>query len=199
VSQAHDPKDWQRYGRGQELQFYATDEEVARYLTELPSEFGPYRTVVSRLVVEGGRSRQEFEIGSGPSVASTIVGSSQLADQWLHGAAVAPALPKTLSIDWCVVNGLVLLQHGATRGDKRLVSRIAIIDKIVNKSSGETVRLAKQLGLFKAIAKRLRRDLRYASVERVNTNETARCSIYCRFSSVIGSRAFRGLIQTAVG
>jgi hypothetical protein len=35
--------------------------------------------------------------------------------------------------------------------------------------------------------------------ERVNRNETARCSIYCRFSSVVGSGAFGGLIQTAVG
>ena len=35
--------------------------------------------------------------------------------------------------------------------------------------------------------------------ERVNRDETARCSIYCRFSSVVGSGAFGGLIQTAVG
>jgi hypothetical protein len=38
-----------------------------------------------------------------------------------------------------------------------------------------------------------------AGTERVNTNETARCSIYCRFSSFVGSRALGGLIQTAVG
>ncbi len=35
--------------------------------------------------------------------------------------------------------------------------------------------------------------------ERVNKNETARCSIYCRLSSVVGDGAFGGLIQTAVG
>jgi len=40
---------------------------------------------------------------------------------------------------------------------------------------------------------------RRARPERVNRNETARCSIYCRFSSVVGSGAFGGLIQTAVG
>jgi hypothetical protein len=40
--QTYDPSEWQRQGRGKELQFFATDDEVRGYLKGLPPQHGPY-------------------------------------------------------------------------------------------------------------------------------------------------------------
>src|SRR5687768_10334579 len=105
------PQDWQRRGRGRERQFFATDEEVQRYLENLPAALGPYDLIVVQHFPAGKET-------SGPESFITTV-SSHFANPrghtlWLRAAALTPPIPLNSQVErWCAVNGLILIQHGA--------------------------------------------------------------------------------------
>jgi hypothetical protein len=165
-----DPREWSRVG-GRELQFFATDDEVRGYLNELPSEFGPYDTLGSTLLPNPGGSPpyrsepyvcaidEHFErLARGMAIPSNI---------FVRPAALVPALPIAdggRDIDaWCTVNGVVLLQHGWTRSGKREASRIAICDKM-DSAAGQRIHLKEQAKVFDHLKRRIRRDLKFASI-----------------------------------
>jgi hypothetical protein len=164
--QTYDVDEWQRHGRGRELQFFATDDEVRDYLKSLPPEFGPYDLVGSRLVSKGRAYEPEPYVVSIDDFIDNL-GESAVSQAWVRPAAILPAISlEKVAVDaWCSVNGLVLLQHGGWRRErKREASRIAVVDRIVNARSGAVVGLVRQAAVFDALKKRIKRDLKFTSV-----------------------------------
>lgn len=164
----YDPNEWRRVG-GRDLQFFATDDELQAYLHDLAPEFGPYDTLGEDLVENptGPRPyRREFFVAPIDEHFEKLrLGRRIPMNIFIRPTALVPVLPvREIGMEaWCVVNGLILLQHGLTREGKREASRIAISDKIVNEA-GERVELKPQRGIFESLRKWIKKDLAYASI-----------------------------------
>lgn len=173
--QLYQPPEWSRSGRGRELQFFATDAEVEEWLGHLSDDYAPYSAWVSRLVRRNGTYQRTLSCfpldewlrahkDGGQDVPS-------LADQFfLHAAAVMPALPTDEAVarhanEWASLNGLVLVQHGATRAGRQLASRVAVTDRIKNRSSGKVVSLKDRTVVFDALCKMIETELRFTSIQ----------------------------------
>lgn len=162
------PDQWDRHGLGRELQFFSTDNEMARYLGDLPQQLGPYTILGARpVLVTGGYQQQRF---AGPLhdwlKAMTEGEQGTPTDFWVRAAAIMPDIPAmVVEVDkWCAVNGFILVQHGAQRKNKRLVSRIAIVNKIIETATRKVVRMEPQQRLFEVLTSRIQRDLKYTTI-----------------------------------
>lgn len=171
--------DWQRAGRGRVLQFFATDEEVQRWLiAALPSEYAPYLLIGVDLVKEG----RIFVEKPFQCEVSSLLDCMQLGIEprfkfWIWSKVLIPNPPlkteRQLS-RWLSFNGLVLLQHGRTITDKtdpsrqvcRSASSIGMVDKVVNIRTGETRQFEGYLKIYKKIHKAISKSLMYSSIVR---------------------------------
>jgi hypothetical protein len=167
--QIYHPTDWSRAGRGRELQFFATDRELLTWFDALPDENAPYTIWGSRLV------RRDIEHERVLFRYSLEEWTHALAAGWpdqffLHAAKLISPLPvdeeaAPRANEWGSLNGLVLVQHGSTRAGKRLASRIAVTDKIRNRSSGKTVSIKERALVFDALRTMIETDLCFTSIQ----------------------------------
>lgn len=166
--QVYDPAEWSRAGRGRELQFFATDADVRRWLDHLPDQYAPYMTWGSRLVKRAG--------DYGPMLFCYPLnqwgrGVVETPEQFfLHTSALMPPLPKHAETaqsanEWASLNGLVLVQHGASREGKRLESRLAVTDKIKNRVTGNIVSLRDRAVVFDTLRMMVKSDLCFTSIQ----------------------------------
>lgn len=173
--QIYDPAEWSRVGRGRELQFFATDAEVLKWFDMLPEEYAPYTIWGSRLLQRNGEHERvlfsyPLEKWRDALGCGRPVGSPAPKQFFLHAAELMPPLPAdeeaaSRANEWASLNGLVLVQHGATRAGRQLASRISVTDKIKNRSSGEVVSLKSRTVIFDALRTMIELDLRFTSMQ----------------------------------
>lgn len=165
----YNPNAWHRIGRGRERQFYATDAEIARFLTEgLPSSMRPYHLLgveVSRERLDPTHRLIRYEVdevvaccarsgGHGAWIVSSTLTS---VDGWT-GDGLQPT---------AAVNGLILVEHGFSPRGRQEASRIAIVDRIQNVETGAGHIHAHYLAIFRSLDRHIRRSLRWSSVRRL--------------------------------
>lgn len=164
-----DTSTWHRAGRGSELQFYATDEEVQRYLLEgLPGEHGGYALVgADKVLDDGAYVDRPFEYPITELAACMSGGDGYRTNLWIWPRALVPALRLSdeARVDrMCSLAGLILLQHGFVHKGERDASCIGIVDRVRHVDTGEVVRHVAQRRVYDALASRIRRDLCYSTV-----------------------------------
>jgi hypothetical protein len=166
MNQLVSPREWRRVGRGHELQFFATDEEVQSYLqSALPVQHGPYILVGVDRLPSDVRELQSREYSIDRLAQCAEMGPHQL---WIWPRGVLAALgPFELAVSEAALalSGLVLLQHGFSRHGKREASRIAVVDKIQSVATGEVIRHDAALQIFGALKAAVKRDLAFASIQ----------------------------------
>jgi hypothetical protein len=171
----HSPIEWTRVGRGRELQFFSTDFEVRQWFHDLPGHYAPYSIWGTRLAQRNREHvREAFSIPLEQwlcALAEDTVHASSMPEQcFLRAEALIPSLPQSEEVvqhanEWASVNGLVLVQHGAARSGRRLASRIAVTDKIKNRSTGEMRPLKDRSAVFDFLQMKIRTHLRYTTIQ----------------------------------
>ena len=166
-----DPKEWERASRGRRIQFFATDEDVNRWLAELPDEFAPYRIISldKRKSHDGSYedvwSLREPRVG-GPEW------SHWLCSQVLHGAP-HEALLAGVDSRSLTLSGLLHLQHGLRMADgRRDESSLSVVDRVARRGGVEERHHLEALRLFERMRRRIRRDLSYFSTFRLDDGTT---------------------------
>lgn len=162
---------WYRYGEwerveGRELQFFALDEELDRWIAEgLPNEFWPYELLTCDMVKVGHREYEERAAKcDGLSVSLCRTGTDRFSF-WIRSRRLSAELLRSAQQrrDWSL-NGLILVQHGFQHRGKRDASRIVIIPKIRNTTTGEVVDHTQHLKVFRALSRRIKADLKHATI-----------------------------------
>lgn len=168
------PDNWHRSGRGAELQFFATDEEVRRWLESLPTKFGRctllYESQSDRAPAKGSYQvcpLDDWLRSLSGSETSRAIPFSQF---FLQAEALTPVIPhigKTFTDvnALAVINGLMLVQHGATRSGRRLASRVAVARSITNNVTGEVRDLSDRTLIFDELRRRIRKALAHTSLQ----------------------------------
>jgi len=174
-SPLYSPVEWSRSGHGREIQFFATDCEVRQWFDQLPEEYGPYCIWGTRLIRE--KHKHVRELFSNPledwlrALGGDLSTNLNVPTQFfLRSETLHPTLPIDESVrdranQWASVNGLVLVQHRAQRGGRRLASRIAVTDEIKKCSTGEKRSLASRAVVFDTLKNAIRRDLKYTTIQ----------------------------------
>lgn len=164
---ALDPSEWLRAGRGRELQFFATDQEVERWLRELVCEAGPvallgtFKTKLDRRYFDQPFSVEFDEAGELENLTLPI-------NTWICVPSLSPELAKgalAATDATCSLNGLILLQHRLLLGDRYDASRVAIVDRVRSLVTGEVREHRSYSELFSKLRKIIKRDLVYATVQ----------------------------------
>jgi hypothetical protein len=166
----YDVENWYRVGRGQVLQFFATDEEVQEWLVSmLPQEYAPY-TLVGADMIEIDKNKYiekgfEFDI---TELKKAIYEKEEPRWQyWIRSKVITPKLDfsREKKITWVLsYTGLVGLDHGGqVKRIGRDASSIGIVDKIKNKKTDEVIRHNEYLKIFNILARRIKKHLCYSS------------------------------------
>jgi hypothetical protein len=174
-----DVTSWARAGNGLELQFYATDSEVADWLQRfLPTEYAPYFLVGSDLVGSGRKNYAEvpfrFELADFPACAHPT--DRERPNFWLLSERITSGLStatgdRVADTYWC--NGLIELQHGWRLKVKHLrpeisyqqSSRIAILNRIQNLKTGDIrTNETAYMDIFRLLRRAIKRELVYCTV-----------------------------------
>jgi hypothetical protein len=171
----YNPMEWSRVGRGRELQFFATDSEVRQWFHELPEHYAPYSIWGARLLQRNrDHMREAFSYPLEQWLCALVGDKTHVPSMpeqfFLRAEALIPPLPLDDVVaqhanDWASGNGLVLVQHGAARSGRRLASRIAITDKIKNRSTGEVRSLKDRAAVFDSLQMKIRSHLRYTTIQ----------------------------------
>jgi hypothetical protein len=175
-----DVVDWTKMGRGKEQQFFATDAEVTHWMdAELIEDYAPYgMVVVTPERLSTGKYIQEPVVYPVSELWNQL-GKREQHSFWLYSKVLStvnfsPEEKNNNLVDRiCALNGFILIQHGARLAaplfyGKQDCSRIAIVEKIVNTSSGQTQTLSHKpyYAIYKRLRKAIRKALIYSTIQR---------------------------------
>ena len=169
-----DSDDWQRCSRGGRLlQFFATDDELQKWLLEaLPDTCGPY-TIVGADSVRNEQKRYSqrfFEFPIHKFKEAMYEKDSVRWEFWIRSKSITPVLnvshchdiKKQLSF-----SGLIRICHGSysNRGfhDGWQESTIGIVTQIENANSGRQIINDEYLKIYKALEREIKKHLCYSS------------------------------------
>ena len=162
------PDDWVRATRGRDFQFVATDREVQHWLEEyLPAEYAPYKLIgkiVERLDKKEYVHRwPSFELAE----FEQIVQSHRCHSFWICSMRISPEMIDLKDGDLDVLfatNGLLSLHHGSLHTSfKSLESHSGLVNKIVNKSTGEQITHEAYEKVFRTLKRKTQRLLKYST------------------------------------
>lgn len=160
------PGEWERIGRGHELQFYATDEEVARFLDLAVVEDGITHTVLATKSVQQQGAYRVVALRV-PNVFEGL--KSGLSQFWIAPEAVVNVVNEIASPTGAegalALTGFVMVQHGLQHRGKRVASRIAVTPRVRKIATGEEVLSKTSLTQFRRLERGIRKDLRYATLK----------------------------------
>jgi hypothetical protein len=165
--------EWQRTGRGHQLQFFALDEELDEWLAhDLPAEGMPYRLVGFDLLSDDGRKYRQLPFvcpDCRPSNCRRAPDGTSRTSHWLLSETLSPKglINRVKESGDLTVNGLLLIQLGhAGRGGVLQPSRIAVCDRAVNQRTGEVREHPGYRAIFNTLAKGIRKRLAYKTAPR---------------------------------
>lgn len=172
-----DPTEWVRLGRGKNRQFFATDDEVQTWLLEgLPKQYAPYELIVVDRVKHATSYIDQAFAYQVEALSQCLHDASQPRyEVWIRSKCLTPEIPiwSGVQLDHVLsFNGLVLLQHGLMIRDRRTasaplcrdVSRIAIVDKVQHRVTGEIREYKEYVNIYTSLDKVIRRALVYSSI-----------------------------------
>lgn len=169
-SNFRNPNAWTRTGRGHEVQFLATDEEIQHWISDsLP----PHECfLIGHDRITAGREwRDEPFISPASEYASAKNGHSGVRlNLWIWCRAIGPAihLGATLPDDAsCSLSGLILLQPvkyvDMVPG---VPGRIAIVTQVQHLGTGQLVECTEYKAMYEKLRRRITADLRYRTMRR---------------------------------
>jgi hypothetical protein len=166
-----EPSAWDRSGRGKMIQFFATDEEVRRWLAEgLDPLYAPYFVTFTAEQNRGGT--QSINLDPFLRAKDAFKGAHRF---WIGSQSLSGKLRELpLPSPWeplFAVNGLLLLSHGDVFNERFDSSALAISDRFRNESSGELLKHDDYLQIYRGLEKRIRGDLRYATISQLSAAE----------------------------
>ena len=163
---------WTRFGRGKELQFFATDAEVENWLiTSLPAIYGPYQLIGCDLIKENG-AFVEYPFRCDISCFRKCrqgKNNGPRYEFWIHSEALTPGLSFEFGSRMCALcalNGLVLIQHGFLHRGRKDASRIAVVDTIRDSETMEIKHHRDYDQVFRSLFKVIKKSLVYSSIQR---------------------------------
>ena len=173
----YDTDDWVRGSRGgHSLQFFATDDELQSwFLAALPGAYGPYTLVGADSVKMDQNQYTQcfFEFPISMFKEAMYEKDSVRWQYWIRSKSITPILDvsqchqitKQLSF-----LGLVSVHHGSysNRGfhDGWQESTIGIVTQIENINNGQKVKNDEYMGIYKALARKIKKHLCYSSFYR---------------------------------
>lgn len=179
-----DLENWLRLGRGRNVTFIATDEEVQEWLSScLPAGFGPYRLVGADLVREGKHYVQLPFSGQIDELSQLMHRPDRDAFQFcIWSKTLTPDLeltPRTNIAAQLGVNGLISLQHGSKIKDYSTPdqlpalwpSSLGVIDRVQNRETGEIRHYAEYLQIYSILKRAMKKLTIYSAVLRFKTGE----------------------------
>lgn len=155
---------WDRDGRGQSFEVFASEEDVDRWLQELPDPLGPYELHGYDLVDsgDGGFVPVPFTCPALRIASCRGGGPQQRWDFWIRVLPVTPA-PDSLAREGLSAllgyNGFINVQHGRGSDEREEASAIALVDRIVNRSTGEVRTHDSQLQVYRHLVRRAKADI----------------------------------------
>jgi hypothetical protein len=163
-----DPEHWSRVG-GREFQFFATDEEIRDWLlTALPENFAPYHLVGADVVAEGGRYvREPFrcELEQLPSYIRRSPPLRDMFDIWSEVLTPGLELRRGQRIEAVYsLNGLVGVQQGMMRRERRDVSRITVVAKVQHLATGKIVEHPGYPEVFESLRRAIKKAVCYTTI-----------------------------------
>lgn len=157
-------QDWFKAG-GRELQFFALDEEVDRWLAEgLPKEYWPYELLTFDLVQVERRKYRERRMRCEDLSVSRYrqEGRDSL---WLISRRLSPRLLASVNTSAeCSLSGLISIQPGVGLRSGLQSSRISIVSRVWHKTTGEISEHGDYLKIFRTLSRRIKKDLTHATV-----------------------------------
>jgi hypothetical protein len=163
-----DVQHWVRVGRGRSLQFFATDEEVQSWLCHLPEKYKPYYIVgFDRVKAERTYVDQFFRCEMSALLECMNAREPKRWNFWIQSEAITPDIERGYE-GWLDLlftrNGLVHLQHGMIRKDRRDASSVGIVDKVRNLNTGALQEHQEYLEVFYALRKLIKKALCYSAI-----------------------------------
>lgn len=160
------PYEWTRVGRGSELQFFATDDEVTDILTQaLPPAFAPYR-VIGRVATKppdhGSVEWRIFECDLPEAVES--VRRLDAGPVWLAAAVTPSGGPTRDDEEARSLTGLVLIDPGLVRRGAKEAARIAFVRRVRNLLSGTTEENEDYAHIWAALRAAIKSRLRWTTI-----------------------------------
>lgn len=160
--------EWHRPGKGRELQFFATNEELTGWLQhELPDKYQPYELVAADLVAQGDL----YVRTSFTCPLADFPGGIQPMERWqfwIWSQSLTPELPSQFDSEAfhrvCSFNGLVSVEHGGRKHNGQDISRIAIVDKLANEADGRQYLHTDYLRIYRHLHKLINASLIYDSI-----------------------------------
>jgi hypothetical protein len=164
-------EDWERAGRGRSLQFFATDEEVERLLSDvLPEEYEPFLLVGVDVCRQGdGYVRRPFEFKIRDFRLALESPQGRRWSFFLGSGRLTPQLrADELPADEAVfsLSGLVHLQHGRQHRGLWTESSIGVVDRVRNIDTGEVREHERYLGIYKTLESASRKILKYPAIQK---------------------------------
>lgn len=157
---------WDRVG-GRVIQFYATDEEVDNVLKQhLPAKYEPYFLVGYDWTNQDGDS-YVWKPFSYPVVDFLVL---RRQGRWHLDIQSTVLTPDIRPFDENRIarkmsfNGLINIQHGSIRKGKWDDSSFTIVDKIINKITGESIEHEEYLAIYNSLKRGLKKILYYPTV-----------------------------------
>jgi hypothetical protein len=153
-------------GRGKEVQFFATDDEICEMVLALPRELHPYSLVgqiTEERAGEGSASRTPFANPPATIIESlAVAGGNQVwvaSSRFGHDDVSQGLGPLAWSL-----SGLPVLQHGFRPKGRLECSRIAIVTHVRSRESGEIEKNSAYGAVFQAMRGFIQPRLHWASV-----------------------------------
>jgi len=175
----YDVDNWFRIGRGRELQFFATDDEVQSWLLNfLPEEYAPYSLVGADLIKKGKiYIEQGFEFDISELEKAMYEKDETRWHYWIRSKVLTPELRLITGerITWTLsYSGLVSLQHGRELQNMgRDASSIGIVERVKNEKTGEIRHHKDYLRIFNSLKRKVKRTLCYSTIHKFKNGTVA--------------------------
>ena len=149
---------WQRLGRGKSFEFYMLREEVFEVLRgALPKEFSPYTIIgTTPKLVNGVHLQEAIEVDvkdlyklHSESMWQFFVRSKPLTD-------FVNLQPRENLDGYFGVHGFILLQQGLAMKGRYAASRLALMNKVEHKQTGEVIDHSDYFKIYTVLVKKLR-------------------------------------------
>lgn len=176
-----DPTQWERVGRGRELQFVALDEELQQFvLQSLPGALGPFLFVGADAMPEAGREGREGFLERPfmhpiDDLSGCLAAAADRVNLWIWpSVGLPPPPPPGPHVDPVAsLSGLVCLQPGVVRRDgKRDIARISVVPQIRHRASGEVRKHPHANAIYAPLARAIEKALRFATVHTFRDGST---------------------------
>lgn len=155
------------------IQFFAADDEVRAWLREgLDVGDAPY-FVAFWEQADGSSEMRWIELDAFLDDRTGFQGAHRF---WIGSEALSGGLRvlESQSEALFAVNGLLLLSHGVVFKERLDSSAMAISDRFRNVDSGEVLAHSEYRRIFRRLERRIRHDLRYATIDELSGEEDDR-------------------------